>query len=389
MNTLHRSFHILLLALAVFILLPCTVHAANSEPEANCVESSTQYSQPIEAQFESSGAYSLTDEIPDNARKILGDIKPSVSPNFSGALKKIVASVVGHTGSYLREGIGEAVKLLSIALLCGIAREFTSQTSTGFSVTAVCGTAAAAAVTLGGTSTLISEARALLSTLSGFSKCLLPVLTTAAVACGAPTAATTHYAAVVFLCDVVITALDGFIVTCALSTLALQLGMAVSGNPMPGKLADMINWIASTSLKTILTLFLTYLTLNGILSGNTDALALKGMKLAMSTALPVIGSVMSDAAEAVLTGAKLVRNVTGAFGAVILAAAAVLPLLRLGIRALCFRFAAAAVSLCQIPALERVAQALSDTCYLLFGLCGTATLLLLISSASIILIGGV
>lgn len=375
MNALYRSCITLFLVLTFCFLLPCTAHA--------------EVSDPTEALFENSGADSLPDAVPDSAREILGDIAPSSSADFSGSVKKIAAAALEHTDDYLHEGIREAVKLFAIALLCGITRDFASQKDAGFSAAAVCGTAAAAAVTLGGTGSLISEARMLLETIAGFSKCLLPVLTAAAAACGAPMTAGTHYAAVVFLCDVVITALDGFIVTCALASLALQIAMAVSGNPLPGKLADMINWIASTTLKTILTLFLTYLTLNGILSGNTDALALKGMKLAMSTALPVIGGVMADAADAVLTGAKLVRGVTGAFGSLVLAAAAILPLLHLGIRCLCFRFAAAVVSLCGIPALERVAQALADTCNLLFGLCGASTLLLLISSASIMLIGGV
>ena len=128
--------------------------------------------------------------------------------------------------------------------------------------------------------------------------------------------------------------------------------------------------------------------LTGILSGTADAMTLKTARLALSTGIPVLGGILSDAAGAVLTAARLIRNALGAFGILAVTAAALLPLARIGVRYLLFRFAAALSALSGDPALIRFVDSAADAMGLLLGLCGTCMLLLLLAILACMTLGG-
>lgn len=76
----------------------------------------------------------------------------------------------------------------------------------------------------------------------------------------------------------------------------------------------MVKNVVSWSLKTILTVFTTYMTVTGVVSGTTDAAALKATKVTISSVVPVVGGILSDASEAVLVSAGLMKNAAGIYG---------------------------------------------------------------------------
>ena len=67
-------------------------------------------------------------------------------------------------------------------------------------------------------------------------------------------------------------------------------------------------------MKIVLYAFTGYIGFTGVVSGTTDAMAMKAAKLTISGAVPVVGGILSDASEAVLVSAGIMKNAAGVYG---------------------------------------------------------------------------
>ena len=67
-----------------------------------------------------------------------------------------------------------------------------------------------------------------------------------------------------------------------------------------------------------------------MIAGSADAVAIKAAKFAVSGMVPVVGGILSDAAETVLAGAAAVRSTAGVLGLLAILAITAAPFLKLG-----------------------------------------------------------
>ena len=141
-------------------------------------------------------------------------------------------------------------------------------------------------------------------------------------------------------------------------------------------LADGVGSLTAGALKLMLTLFTAYLAVSGGVSGNVDRLALKTAKFAVSGAVPVVGGVMSDAAETVLSGASLLRGSVGVFGMVCVTAICLAPFVRAGACCLCFKLGAALLSPLCSDSLRRLLSGIGSGFALLLGMLGASCTIL-------------
>ena len=106
-------------------------------------------------------------------------------------------------------------------------------------------------------------------------------------------------------------------------------------------LQSLLGWGISTGLKAMMYIYTGFMALTGILSGSADAATLKAAKLTLSSVIPVVGGIISDAAETVLSSAGLLKSTIGTFGMLAVLGAFVTPFLRIGISYLSFKLTAA------------------------------------------------
>ena len=83
-------------------------------------------------------------------------------------------------------------------------------------------------------------------------------------------------------------------------------------------------------LKTILYIFTGYITITGVISGTTDAAALKAAKLTISSVVPVVGGILSDASETILVSVATVKNAAGIYGLFAILSIWIGPFLKIG-----------------------------------------------------------
>ena len=130
-----------------------------------------------------------------------------------------------------------------------------------------------------------------------------------------------------------------------------------------------------------LALFTLYLTVSGAAAGSADTVTARLARSAVGV-LPVVGSILADAADSVLAGAGAVKNTVGAAGLLAVLAVCLLPLVRLGVQYLVYKTAAFLAGILGAEQLTGLIDALGGAFGLIFGMTGACGLLLLISISS-------
>ena len=127
-----------------------------------------------------------------------------------------------------------------------------------------------------------------------------------------------------------------------------------------------------------LALYTGYLTVSGMVAQSADTLTAQLTRSAIG-AVPVVGSVLSDSAGAILSGAALLKNTIGAWGLLAVLAICLLPVLRLAVQYLVFKATAFLAGTIGMPQLVELVDALGTAFGMVLGMTGACALLLLIS----------
>lgn len=192
---------------------------------------------------------------------------------------------------------------------------------------------------------------------SEYGKLLLPVLTAAMAAQGGVTTSATLYTGTA-LFDALLSSLIGKFLTPLLYVfLALATANSAVGDDLLKKLRDAAKWLMTWLLKTILYVFTGYISITGVVSGPTDAAALKAAKITISGVVPVVGGILSDASEAILVSAGAVKNAIGVYGLFAVLAIWMGPFLKIGAHYLLLRLTGA---VCSIFGSKRISDLIQD-----------------------------
>lgn len=128
--------------------------------------------------------------------------------------------------------------------------------------------------------------------------------------------------------------------------------------------------------------FMLYLSLTGILTGSADAAAAKAVKTAVSAALPVVGSIVADAAATVTASAAILRGGIGIIGVMSVAAVCVTPYLQLAVHYALYMLAAGIAESFADKRVGRLIGGFADVYGFLLGMVGVASLILFLSIVS-------
>ena len=241
-----------------------------------------------------------------------------------------------------------------------------------------------AALVLGGVMISASKSLVTLGTdtvvqISEYGKLLLPVLTAALTAEGGITASTALYTGTAFFNAILSEAITKLMIPMIYAYLCVSISASAVETPILQKMKELIKWLMSWILRIILYVFTGYISITGVVSGNTDAAALKATKLAISGAVPVVGSILSDASEAVLVSAGVVKNAAGIYGLLAVLALWISPFIQIGVQYLLVKITA---GFCAMYSSKNVVQIMFDfstVLGILVAMTGTVCLMQMIS----------
>lgn len=312
-------------------------------------------------------------EVPDSGASVM----PESTDSFGEALLELLQNAVLQLSPDLKEASQVSIALIAAVMMVSLLQSFSGSVK---SVAELAGSVAIAAVLLRSANSLIRLAAETVTQISEYGKLLLPVMTTAMAAQGGVTSSAALYTGTAVFDSILSSLISRMLVPMVYLFLALAAANSAVGEEMLKKVRDFVKGIVSWCLKTILTVFTTYMGITGVVSGTTDAATLKATKVTISSVVPVVGGILSDASEAVLIGAGVMKNAAGIYGILAVLAIFVQPFLQIGAHYLLLKLTAA---VCGVFGSKRMTELIGDfssAMGLLLAMTGSACVLLLIST---------
>ncbi len=134
---------------------------------------------------------------------------------------------------------------------------------------------------------------------------------------------------------------------------------------------DAILW----GIRLLISGFVGLMALQGLLTGDADALTVRALRRAIQSAMPIIGGEVSDSTGALLASAVAVRGFAGVAGMLALIGASLGPILRLAAGAFSLRLASAVLEPVADRGVTRIVGHYADLSRMLLAICTGGTLL--------------
>lgn len=260
--------------------------------------------------------------VPESGRNHM----PEQTGSFGEGLLELAETGLHHLIPELRNAAMVSRRLFGIVLLVSVLQNISCISK---NTCELAGNLGISVILMGSAGTMISLGLETVEEISAYGKLLLPVLTGALAAQGAISTSAALYAGTAMFNGLLSSCIASVLIPGIRLFLAVSMVSSISGEELLKRLSDGIKTAGIWILKTLLMVFTTYLGITGVVSGTTDAAALKATKVAVSSVVPVVGGILSDASEAVLVSAGIAKNAAGIYGILAVLAIALQPFLRL------------------------------------------------------------
>ena len=270
------------------------------------------------------------------------------------------------------------------ALLCGAARTAAHPAGSRFDAVSAAGAAAVTLLLAGGQDSLARRLEQAVFRLQDVTNVLLPMLGTSAFLSGQITAAAAKYAAAAWFFNVLVNLSGAFVLPAVRLYVAASAAEAAVGSSVLGGVLGFLKWCVTTALTGLLLAFTLFLSLCSLTGNAADAAAVRSAKTAISTVLPVVGSIAGDAASALLAAASVIRQSVGIFGLLAVTGILLAPFLQAGARYLLLKGAAAVSAGLTDERLAGLLRRMSEASAMLLSCLGVCGLLLFFTVYSFI-----
>ena len=371
-----------LIALLILFVLPANaLDVFEDESSQNPIQSL------YEEQLEASGGADLTQNLPDGVAddldKVGIDIKsPGSSPDISS-----VFSIIFETAKNSAKGpMGVSALLLGILVLCAVlegAKEAagnkslhnTAAGASSLAVCLVCAMPIAAFIT--STANAISSA-------CNFAGVFVPVFAGVLTVSGQPMAAAGYSAfmmAVLEGCSVII----GDVV---IPLLKIFLAVSVTASIAPSFKIDGVITAFDKNIKWILSFFASLMVgtlgVTSLVSATADNAASKALKFAVSSGVPVIGSMLGDALATVQGCIGMLRSSVGGFGIIAIAFIFIPPMISCFLWRLCIGICGFAAEAFGIKPVQQLLKSIGAVLSILLSVLTFTAVVLILSSALVL-----
>ena len=308
--------------------------------------------------------------------RFAADVMPEQTDNFMSALGELAEKTIGKLIPELSEAMETCMAVILCVLLISSLNAFSGKIQR---TTKLIGAFQISSILLMNTRSMIGLAADTIDRLSEYGKLLFPVMTAAVAAQGGVTTSAALYAGTAAFDTILCNMISNVQVPMVYMFLVLHIAHAATGETYLKKLLDAVKGLISWSLRIILIVFTTYMSITGVVSGTTDAAVLKATKVTISTVVPIVGGILSDASEAVLVGAGLMKNTAGIYGMIAILAMFLEPFLKIGIHYIALKLAAAISAIFGSKECAELIEHFGGAMGMLLAMTGAVCLLLMIS----------
>lgn len=324
------------------------------------------------------GVEAMEEALGADTREISGELRADGGYDVRGALSRLWRKILEGLKEEAARNFTFVSGLVAIGVFCAAADSLC--TSAGIrryiDLTACC---AAAVTLLSSVDSITEQTVRSLNAISDYSKAALPALFTAAAACGTVSSSAAKYAAVCFAMDVFMSVSQKVIIPLIYAYTALSVSNSLFSNPLLQNLARLTKWMTTTGMTGITIAFSAYIGMTGLVTGSVDAAAIRTAKTVISTALPVVGGIISDASATVISAARVIKNSAGVFGLIAACALCAGPFAALSVKMLALKAAAAVSAAISNGGFSGLISDIANAMGMLLGLLGCCGIMLFIS----------
>lgn len=324
-------------------------------------------------------------ELRNAAQQYAPDFSWDEIPDINEGLGDLIQVGSKSIGGIVKSALRSSVLLLAVVLFGGIAEGlFKTGTDSGRLSVPIVSSLAVSSVAVADTTTLIGLGRDMIGKIEVFTNALLPTMAAVTAASGSPAAAAAKQLAAMLFSNLLILSVNRLLLPLVYSYIAVFTAYAALGNSGLKRIAGTLKWIVTSVLTVLLIAYVGYLSVSGIIAGTTDAMTLKAAKFTMSSLVPVVGGILSDAAETVLVGAGMLKNTVGIFGMLVVLGMSFVPFLQLGIHYIAYKITATLSATITDSRTTALIDGIGSAFGLVLGMCGACALVLLIAMISAI-----
>lgn len=174
-----------------------------------------------------------------------------------------------------------------------------------------------------------------------FMNLLVPLFTTLMLTTGCIASSNMIQPILLFMINFVGNFANNFLIPMLLISIVLTIVSNISDKVQIASIAKFFKSSIIWILGIVLTVFTCLLSLEGTLSSSVDGLTSKTAKVAVSTFIPVVGKILGDTVETVIGCSNILKNTVGFIGVIIIIGIVAIPIIKLIVFTVCFKFTAA------------------------------------------------
>lgn len=190
---------------------------------------------------------------------------------------------------------------------------------------------------------LLNSTTGVLDSIGTQMQLIFPILLTLITSIGSVVTVSTFKPAVALLSSGIVSMIGSIILPIFIFSFVFNIVGNMSSNVKLEKCAKFLSSLFKWLVGTIFTVFMTILSLQGILASVSDSISIKTAKFALKSYVPMIGSFMSDGLGFIIASGVLIKNAVGLTGLFLLISTIIVPLVEIIVFMLGLKLVAAIV----------------------------------------------
>lgn len=319
-------------------------------------------SEYYNGQVESSGAEDILRGLDSETKERLGELgieDVNFSSLFDVSFSKIFSFVKKAAEGKFESPLKSLMKLLSVIILIAVCESFMPDDDKMKNVINMAAVLFSVTVIISPLYDAMESAVSSVGVCADFMKSLIPVLVGIVSASGNPSLAVSFQSCAFAAAEVISALGKNYVVPIVGAVTALDL----TGSLMPSmKLSGITELVKKTVIQTLsftATLYVSFLGIKGALANAADTVASKGIKLVISSAVPIVGGAVSEAYSGIIGSLVLVKSTVGIFGIIVIAVITVPSMLQLLFWIFALKLGAAAGEVFSLGGVSSLLKALS------------------------------
>lgn len=344
-------------------------------------------------------------DLQDNLEKSMSDEAKELFPYYS--IKQLMQELVsGNAGegletlpqklmnvfiSEIRQNFSIVIKLILIVFLSAFIKNLQSsfkESTVGELSYFACYSAVVTMLALG-FQTVLGYAEEILDTIDNITGFAIPALTALLISSGNIVSGSALQPVLLFSIQTTVKIFKNVFLPLCLMAGILHIVSGLSEKIKVSGMASLLRQFVTWGLCGILAVYGSLVAIQGVTGAAVDGATVKTAKTAISTFIPVAGKYMADAADTIINCALVVKNAAGAVTMIVTITACCIPIIKIFIIILMYRFTAAIIEPFAEERFFDCISDISDCMKVVLGVVGASVFMFLLSVGAVLGAGGI